>query len=241
MPFDLYFIDIPKGEVSHPLFDLQLTREILIQANATMDSIEGAIKSATEVVGNVSMDTGTICPNVNKDNFEETLGIDLNELVVSVTEDYNSMVTASEEKIQFVRNFVQSFDDGLMSFENTVAVAEEWLWMAPAVLFAVSLSTAAAMLGVVLAWRGKSSAKVQNTMSYVVLPLLMVSAIATWIILLFAAMATMVGSDACTASTSKGSLDETIQQILGVLNLEANSTTFEIVQAYTNVRPTFLS
>jgi hypothetical protein len=187
-------------------------------------------------VESAPLDLQTICPNITAQHLlKQQIGVDLNALVVSIKDKYQSMVATSEEKVASVRSFLEKFDQGLTAAETAVAGVNSYMWIAPAVLFAVSLLTAVAMLGVLLAWRGKSGRRVQNTLSYLFLPLLMIATIATWIIIIAASLATMVGSDMCTASTSKGSPDETIQDILHMLNLGHNSTTYRIVSAYTDV------
>jgi hypothetical protein len=206
-----------------------------MQVNVSVGSIEDAISSASELVQSVQLDAKVLCPNIDPNEFEALIGIDLNELVSSITSEYDSMTSTSEENIKFVRDLLHRLEEGLVSFENSVTETEEWLWMIPAILFTVSVLTALATLGVLLAWRGKSGKKVQNTMSYFVLPLMMAATIACWSIVIFSSLGTMVGSDVCTASTSEGSPDETIQQILDVLNLDSNSTAFKAATAYTNV------
>jgi hypothetical protein len=215
--------------------DSQVVRDTLLQVNISVSNIEEAISSASELVQSVTLDAETFCPGIDNNEFEARIGIDLNELINSITKDYDSMMGTSQENIDFVHGLLQSLEEGLVSFENFVAGTEDLLWMIPAVLFAVSIFTALAVLGVLLAWREKSGKKVQNTMAYVVLPLLMAATIACWFIVIFSSLGTMVGSDVCTASTSKGSPDETIQQILDILNLDRNSTAFKVAQAYTNV------
>lgn len=203
--------------------------------NASIESIEDAIAGATETVRAATLDINDLCPNIDAEELETRIGINLNETINSLTKGFDSMTESSQENIHFVRNLLHSLDEGFTAYETTMTETEEWLWVIPAVLFSVSILTIIAMAGVFLAWRGKSGKNVQNTIAYVVLPLLMAATVACWMIVIFASLGTMVGSDACTASNSKGSPDETIQQILSAVNLETNSTTFQIVQAYTNV------
>lgn len=217
------------------LCDFQVARDTLLQVNISIESIEEAIASATETVKGATLDVGAICPDVNATEFTERIGIDLNELISSIANEYDSMTEISQKDIEFVRALLFDLEEGLIAFENSVEETNNLLWMIPAVLFSVSILTAVAMLGVLLVWRGKSGQKIQNFMSYVVLPLLMATALACWIILIFASLGTMLGSDVCTSSTSNGSPDETVQQILDVLNLDRNSTAFKVASAYTNV------
>ncbi len=218
------------------LLNVQVAREILFQVSSSVDSIEEATRNATEILKGETLDVESICPNVNVGDLEVVIGIDLNQLIITMTDEFNITTKKSEESLEYVRSLIQNMDDGLVAYDASVVEAEGWLWTIPATLFSVTTLTVVSTLGVIYAWRGKSGQKMQNVMSYVVLPLLMATTVACWIMVLMSSFGTMVGSDVCTSSTSTGSPDETIQQILGILNLNPNTTGFKAVQAYTNVR-----
>ena len=213
---------------------LQLTRDVVLQVNSSFSSIESAITGAQEIVqaGNFSIET--ICPNIS--DLEESIGIELILLINTVAVDFGSVLEEAEEKSNFVRGLIRRVHRGVNRFDASVEEGESWMWTIPAVLFAVCILTSLAVFGVVLAMRGKSGRNVQNSMSYIVLPLLIATTILCWIIVLAASMGTMISSDACTASTAKGSPDDTIMQVLEVINLDPNRTLFQLTQTYTNVR-----
>lgn len=189
-----------------------------------------------DILESVTLDIGVVCPNVEASELEERIGMDLSQMVDLLNEDFAQIQAASEEKTSSLRMQIERAQDGLTKFESTLSDGEEWMWIVPVVLFATSILVALAMFGTILAWRGNSGHNVQNTMSYVVLPLLMVIVILCWLIALSASLGTMMGSDMCTAGTASGSPDDTIQQVMEVLKIEPNSTTFQLTQSYTNVR-----
>lgn len=194
--------------------------------------------SADETIQGETLELENVCPNVDGGDVELMIGIDLNQLITTVTNEFNITMKMAESRIEYARALVQNIDEGLTTYEALVEDTDELTWLVPATLFAAAVLTVAAMFGVILAWRGRSTRKIQNIMSYVVLPLLIATTIACWSVVLMASLGTMVGSDMCTSGTSTGSPDETIQEILGVLNVDPNSTGYKAIQAYTNVSTT---
>lgn len=211
----------------------QLTRDIILQVNYSVSSIEDAIASAREIVQASNLTIDAVCPNI--DNLELDIGRDLMQLIYTATVDLDSVMEKSDEKTDFVRRLIYRGQRGVDQFEASVKEGEDWMWIVPSVLFTVCIVTFMSMFGVILVWKGKSGRKVQQTMSYVILPLLMVTTFFCWMIVLATSLGTMVGSDACSASSAKGSPDNTIQQVLGVLKLDPNSTVSQLTQTYTNV------
>lgn len=209
-------------------------RGILADVSTSIDTIVQTITSANETLQGATLRVEEVCPNVNAGEFEEVLGVDLNALVATVTDEFALVMEISEAKVEYVQDLLQSIDGGLVAYETSVETVEGWIWMIPATLFAVSVLTIVASMAVLLAWKGNAGKKMQNTMSYVILPLLMAATIACWIIVLVTSLGTMLGSDMCTGSTSEWSPDETIQQILAISSIDPNSTELKAALSYTN-------
>ena len=213
----------------------------MAEVSTSIDSIVATITSANETLQRATFRVEEVCPNVNPGEFEEVLGGDLNALASTVTNEVSLVMEMSEAKVEYVQNLMQSIDGGLVAYETSVETVEGWIWIITATLFAVSVLTIVASMAVILAWKGNAGKQMQNTMSYVVLPLLMAATMACWFIVLMTSLGTMLGSDMCTASTSEGSPDETIQQILAISPLDPNSTEFKAALSYTNVSHTRLA
>lgn len=97
-------------------------------------------------------------------------------------------------ELDAVKNIVQSLETGIIRFEDSMSTGEDYMWIIPGLLFAVSLLTACAMLGVLLAWKDKSGTRVQNIMSYFVLPLLIVVSGACWVAVSVTSVGTMLSA-----------------------------------------------
>ena len=75
-----------------------------------------------------------------------------------------------------------------------VDISEEYIWVIPGLLLFVSILAAISIVGVVLAWKGKSGTLFQHGMSYVVLPLLLLATIICWIVMVVLSLSTMIGT-----------------------------------------------
>lgn len=199
-----------------------------------MEFVESALQSATNILEQTELNIFVICPKIDRE-VDPSIGEDLKQLVNAVAKDYDALVTASGDKMNFVNSLLNGFGGGLTKYEASIEEAEGYMWIVPGVLFAVSLLTAMSMLGVILAWREKSGEQVQRVMSYLVLPMLIVAVGFCWVIVIFSALGTMIGSDMCTASSPSGIPDETVHQILNIQNVDPNSTVYHLVYSYTNV------
>lgn len=214
------------------IFDI---RDVLSEASNAGEAIELAMDVVTETYESALFDIDAICPNVAREDLLETVGVDLSETVNTITQDFDLLNEKASNEFDSATKMLNGLSYGVTTFENTVAEAEEWIWIVPAVLLAAGIVSTAALVGVLLAWKGSSDRRTQNNMSYVVLPSMMVVTILAWILVLCSALGTMLGSDMCTAGTSTGTPDDTIQQILSLHRIESNSTVYRIVNGYTNV------
>jgi hypothetical protein len=214
---------------------IQLARDLIQQVNSSANSIADAVSGASEIVQETSLSIETVCPNVGITDLEARIGMDLTVLVNATTEALNYVMETSMEKTGNFSELIDRLQKGLDNFESTVEQGEEWMWMVPTILFVVCIVVSTAMFGVILAWKGKSGRNIQNLLSYMVLPLLIATAISCWFMVLAASMGAMVGSDACTGGSSTGSPDDTIRQVLGMIELKPNSTLRESILTYTNV------
>lgn len=198
-----------------------------------MGSIEDAIAAADEILQSGVPPIEALCPNI--DDLDQSVSFELIQLINTTTADFESIMENSVDVTELIRVTLDRIMDGIKRFELAVEKGEGAMWIVPAVLFAVCIITFIAMLGVILATKGKSGPDFQKKMSYVVLPLLIASTLACWIIVMAASLGTMLGADLCTANSADGSPDDTIRQTLGVLNLDPNSRLFQLTLTYTNV------
>lgn len=201
-----------------------------------MDSIANATDGALASVESANLELETVCPNVQAEDIETVVGFDLNALITSVTDEYEDTVADARAEIAYYRDWIALLEDGVLSFEDSVDKAKEWLWVVPGIICAVSIVTVASMVGVLLAWKERSGRRIQAFLSYGLLPIMMVVAVLCWIIVCVSAFGTMVGADVCTASGApNGSPDETFQQVLDVLFPDHDDTAYTMIQSYTNV------
>ncbi|KAG7349167.1 hypothetical protein IV203_011764 [Nitzschia inconspicua] len=234
VPLILIFSYGPMKEATDGSEQLILSiRDSMDQVEASLNSIETASRSAAEILDSTPTDLAVICPLVPAHAFEADLGVDLSNIVRSVADEYNGLKEEVTSQLAVGNNLVDRVDTSVTNFEASVDTTEKYMWAIPALLFAIGVLSAVSILGVVMAWKEKSDFRFQRTMSWIVLPLLILASIACWMVVVFASMGSMVGTDLCLSSSRTGSPDQTIQEILS-FHLSANDTTFQLVSAYTN-------
>ena len=196
--------------------------------------ISSVSASAFELVNTVPTDLDIICPLVNSSDFESLLGVDINGIIETIVEQQYSLREDVETRLSTGQFFADGIESGLSTLEIYADESEKYVWILPGLLLAISALTAISIIGVVLAWKEKSGVRFQRVMSYVVLPLLILAAIVCWIMVMMLSLSTMVGTDICLSSSSNGSPDQTIQEILSTIGNGTNGTTYQVVSTYIN-------
>lgn len=219
----------------------QSSDDIILAIRGTASEVQDSLQAielnsinAFDVVDSTPTDLQLICPNVEQSDLESVLGIDLMDIIETISNEYYSLKDKVSSQLETGNAIVEQVNSYLTTFEVSVNEAENYLWIIPGLLFVVGVLTAISSLGVILAWRDRSGQSLQRIMSWIVLPLLILSMIACWVVVMMASFSSMVGSDICTSSSSNGSPDQTIQQILSLHQSKQNSTLYQMVNAYTN-------
>ena len=61
----------------------------MAEVSSSIDSIEETMTSANETLQRATLRVEEVCPNVDPGEFEEVLGVDLNVLVSTVTNEFS--------------------------------------------------------------------------------------------------------------------------------------------------------
>lgn len=162
--------------------------------SSAFTSIELAGTSSKDILGTIPDDLKTICPLVNQSDMDAELGVDLGVLLHVMFDDLNNTHEFVEDRLAFFNNVVEKMQTGTDAFDEHVQKVEYWMWIVPGVLFTVSVLAAVSILGALMAWRKKSGVRFQMVMSYIVLPLLILTSIACWTIVVMASFGTILGS-----------------------------------------------
>ncbi|VEU44285.1 unnamed protein product [Pseudo-nitzschia multistriata] len=200
----------------------------------SLKAINSLSSDALQLVDEVPTDLDIICPLVNMTEFESYLGVDINGIIETIVDQQYRL--KDDIKAQFVvqQSFADRIEIVLTAIESYGDETEKYLMILPGFLLAIGSLVVIAMLGVVLAWRERSSARFQRNMTYIVLPLLILSAVTCWIILMTLALTTIIGTDVCLSSSSDGSPDETILEILETVGNGTEGTTYQTAFTYIN-------
>ena len=134
---------------------------------------------------------------MNAESYEAEIGINLLDLLDTVSTSYADVKEQVREILLVVNNVMSRLADGIHGFEDTVDSSEKYLWIVPGVLFGVSILVCISALGVLLAWKNKSGTKIQHFLSYALLPFLIMATTACWLLAIAASFGTMASSGMC--------------------------------------------
>ena len=174
---------------------MKAAHDTLDQVHASLNAIKHASEGAADIILSMPTDLNVLCPQ--KDRIESELGINLDHLLNSVGYKFSDLNAEVDYQCRRVSNVVEKVDDGLQVYEDSFNSVEKFLWIVPLLLLAVSLVAAIATFGVILAWNKKSSKQIQQVMSYLVLPMLIIVSIACCISATIASVGIMLSSGKC--------------------------------------------
>lgn len=166
----------------------------MTEVQASLNSIEESSINAMDLLNNTPTELEVICPKVDPALFQAEFGIDLTEIIGSVAGQYDQLRAEVATQLDFGNSIVDRVESSLASLESSIATSENYMWVIPGLLFAVSVLSALSIVGVVLAWRDKSGIRFQSFMSWGVLPLLIIVATSCWVVVLMASLGSMVGT-----------------------------------------------
>ena len=135
-----------------------------------------------------------------------------------------------------IEDVLDTFEDAASMMEVSFDRAESVVWLVPGLLLAVSIVTALATFGVILAWKQESGLRLQRCMSYGLLPALIALCLLCWILCIATTVTTTLSADFCLSQPGTGSPDATINNMLLTHGGDnPNSTKYHFIEAYTSV------
>ena len=118
------------------------------------------------------------------------LGVDLVGFANSISVDYVALENEVAANMTKIEDILLTMDATVEIMESSFNQAENVIWLVPALLLGVSIVTALATFGVILAWKQDAGLRLQRFMSYGVLPSLMILCILCWLLAIGAAVST---------------------------------------------------
>lgn len=161
---------------------------------SSFGSVDEARLNTQAILDTMPQSFVEICPNIRASEMEIELGIDLSALFGIVYDDYRITANLVDARMNFFFNAIGQLGNGSSTFYDHVVETESMMWMVPGLLFSVSVLSAAAMFGSLLAWKKKSGYRLQMTMSYLVFPALIIVALSCWTVVAFTSVGTMLTS-----------------------------------------------
>lgn len=162
--------------------------------SSSFKTVDDAGLSSLAILDTMPKSIIDICPNIRQSEMEVEIGIDLGTLFRIVTTDYHTTKSLLDARLSFFFNALQQMDNGSSRFKDHVNEVESMLWMIPGLLFSISIISASAMFGTLLAWKKKSGDRLQMTMSYLLFPALITVALSCWFLVSLTSVGTMLTS-----------------------------------------------
>ena len=210
----------------------QKIQGIVDEVELSLKTITALSTDAIELINTVPTDLEAICPLVNISDFKSTIGVDLTEIVETIISQQYNLEEEIASRISIKQSYMDGIQEQLSTVETFADEFENFFWILPGLLLTIIGLTVTSVAGVILAWKGKSGSRFQRSLSYGVLPLLILLAIACWVLVMLFAMSTMVGTDICLSGSFDGSPDQTIQEILSSVGNETEGTLYHFASTY---------
>jgi len=216
--------------------------------------VESAVDYANDTLSQTSLDLRAVCPNYVNENVT---GVNLNELTELMKEKFEFLEAVGTVNMTQINRTLSTVESALDRVRATIDTTDEKMWVFPLVLLIIFIAGTAMLVGVALAWTGKSNSTFERKMAYGVLPIFIIMTVVCWLLALGSAIASLVAAgkknymaftkqynytlvliirhmfhsytDACTDPSA------TVQAIMRQYNVDVNTTTAQLVTVYTNV------
>ncbi|GAX22798.1 hypothetical protein FisN_24Lh079 [Fistulifera solaris] len=229
-----FFLPLKQSSSETTVYVVE-AREIVAEVQQSINAISTGMVNSLGMLEDLPRSENDICPANDPAAIEQLLGFNL-AVMIDVYED-GSLYLGVKEKIgnttKDVGTFVEYMHDALILTETTAHTLDVYLWLIPGALLSTIGATVAVTIGAVFSWRRKSSQRMQNFLSYLVLPCLLIASLVCWSIAIASAMGSAVAADACTAGDWNGSPAATIQDILSAEGVDTSSFLSQLVRTYT--------
>jgi hypothetical protein len=209
---------------------------VVDQIDLVLQNITAAADGAKQVIDNdLTFEFMDLCPDIPPEELQDQLGVDPQEIARFLKDDFDMFAQFVKDNITAVEKVLVEVDRGLVNVQGGVDALEENIWWLPFVVISTLLLTMLFAAAVVLAWTEQLTPRMEKGLLWIGLPMFVVFTITCWTLVIATCFGTVVTSDICTAGPAPGSPDYTMKAILQESNVNPNSTTFELVAAYTGV------
>jgi hypothetical protein len=206
------------------------SQEIINQVKAALLEANSAGMFAVDLLSKTDLSFSVLCPDAR--NFRNQSSFDLEAFGMKALEDVEKLKAIVVQNLSSWNETMNQVQDMKDSFENDVREAQQFSWLVPGILLGIVVINTIVILGVILAWKGKSGKRFQNCLSYIALPVLIIFCVASWGLTLLATAGAMSSGDACVAFGKEGGPDATAISILNGSLLEKNGTVYKMTYSY---------
>lgn len=194
------------------------TREVVKDAagiaddlNEALDIVDEATLATIEMMQNTPTEFPLICPDLPPRDFENQFGFDAEELIGTVSTEFQSYVPQITELLSQAQATGDSVTEILVDVDAAMGTANEYLWLIPLVICVTLLiifSQLALMLAVVYReekFKGMKTKipQVENCYGWTVLPLQIFVIVISWVFVIVFCFGAVITTDTCLPNLSE--------------------------------------
>ena len=237
IPLILAFAFSPFKQSAEATFEqVQDARDVFLSIQSSMDAISQGAAEATKMVENAELEVDVLCPEASKTFLNTSLiGISSIKMIAhEVQSNFSLIQNETIGQVDVVDDLFSKVEVAFDGFEDVYHTSKNYIWAVPAILMGLAILTSVPLFGVIMAWRQKSSLRLQRILSYGVLPLLMAFSVVCWIVAIATAISTATGSDFCAYGSASGSPSDAIMSMVERQGIKNSSVFYDFAYTYTN-------
>jgi ABC-type nickel/cobalt efflux system permease component RcnA len=215
---------------------------IIYRMQQVLRVVREAVNVADRMMEQIPLEVSVLCPNVPPSEFITELGVNPQDVVLFLTQEYESFLGPVRDNMDSVEDVASEMYEALADAQTAVAETEERLWVFLVLVISTMGLALISILGVGVAMHlstspehgVRSSSWTEGILAWIILPLLVLSTVLGWALVVSLCFGTVLTTDVCMAGRSE-TPDATIEAILRASQLDPHGTTFGLITAYTGV------
>jgi hypothetical protein len=228
IPLILVYAFIPLKETSNEsTVSINAATKVVDQVQTSLEAISLATDASIYLADGFYSNVTNFCPYASSGESVTNLQVALSTL----SNEYLSMQEEFAMSLGEIMEALKATDAALDTVDQYFTQTNNHLWVVPCFLMIVGAVSIVSVTGVYFAWKDDSSRSFQRTLSYGLLPCLVICSLCCWAMAITLGMAAAMASDGCLYGSlqtgSPGDLIEATVQQMG------NSTILDYVQVYT--------
>lgn len=205
-------------------------QSIVDEVHEVIQYMKDNMDTADAMIETIPLDYQELCPKVPPSQFENTLGVDPQDIIFFLEREIDDFMELAREKVGMVEKATVQVSDIMVNVDDPIRSVQEYSWAIPMVVDCIVVLTAMSIAGVLVAtYNGDTGRIFEPFLAWIGLPLMIFWTLIGWALVIGFCFGSIATSDVCIA---QGTPDATLLTILNSQGLH-NGTVFEFISAYT--------